>query len=339
LARNFTSPVLYTVTAADSSTTKTYTVTGTVALNSAKDITSFSVPGQTGTAAINNTNNTVSFTVPYGTSLTSLAPTIAVSPGASISPASGTARNFSSAQTYTVTAANGSAKTYTVTGAVAKNTAKDITSFSVAGVNGVVGADTVTVTVPLFTDVSALSPTIVVSDRATVSPASGTAQDFSSPKTYTVRAENGSTKTYTVTVAVTTWTAANVSFSGYVQHTSKFFNGTISGNSFSAYFQHPSKSFTGTISGNSFSGYFQHSSKSFTGTISGNSFSGYFQHTSKHFTGTISDDSFSGYFQHTSRNFTGTISGGSRDDTKIVAMLTNIMLIILREEEYLPDLF
>lgn len=48
---------------------------------------------------------------------------------------------------------------------------------------------------------AALVPTIKISDKATVSPASGVAQDFSSPVTYTVTSEDGIvTATYTVSV-------------------------------------------------------------------------------------------------------------------------------------------
>ena len=42
------------------------------------------------------------------------------------------------------------------------------------------------------------APVITVSDGATVSPASGVEQDFSDPVTYTVTAEDGTVKTYTV---------------------------------------------------------------------------------------------------------------------------------------------
>ncbi|WP_195372892.1 MULTISPECIES: PCMD domain-containing protein [Parabacteroides] len=49
---------------------------------------------------------------------------------------------------------------------------------------------------------AALVPTIKVSDKATVSPASGVAQDFSSPVTYTVTSEDGIvTAKYTVSVS------------------------------------------------------------------------------------------------------------------------------------------
>lgn len=49
-------------------------------------------------------------------------------------------------------------------------------------------------------DVTSLVPTITVAATSTVTPASGVAQDFSSPVTYTVTAEDASTTVYTVTV-------------------------------------------------------------------------------------------------------------------------------------------
>lgn len=49
---------------------------------------------------------------------------------------------------------------------------------------------------------AALIPTIKISDKATITPESGVAQDFSKPVTYTVTSEDGITKTsYTVSVA------------------------------------------------------------------------------------------------------------------------------------------
>jgi len=55
---------------------------------------------------------------------------------------------------------------------------------------------------PLGTDVTNLTPTITVSQYATISPASGVAQDFTNPVTYTVTAQDNSTKSWTVTVTV-----------------------------------------------------------------------------------------------------------------------------------------
>ena len=61
---------------------------------------------------------------------------------------------------------------------------------------------TITVDVPEGTDVTALIPSIVVSDNAVVEPASGVPQNFTNPVSYKVTAENGSNVTYVVTVTV-----------------------------------------------------------------------------------------------------------------------------------------
>ncbi len=63
-----------------------------------------------------------------------------------------------------------------------------------------ISGTTITATVPFGTDVTALKPTINISDKATISPASDTAQNFTNPVTYTVTAEDGSNQDYTVTL-------------------------------------------------------------------------------------------------------------------------------------------
>lgn len=60
-------------------------------------------------------------------------------------------------------------------------------------------AKTITVYVPASVDITSLVPTITYSTNATVSPASGVAQDFTNPVTYTVT-NNSAESTYTVTV-------------------------------------------------------------------------------------------------------------------------------------------
>ena len=210
MARNFTNPVPYTVTAEDGSTA-TYTVTVTVASASAKAITGFAITSPPATGVINEGAKTIAVTVPYGTSVTSLVPTITHT-GESISPLSGTAQDFASPVTYTVTAADGSAETYTVTVTVASapaNTEAKITGFGFDSITPPVtvvineAAKTIKVTVPSGTSVTSLTPTITVSAGASVSPVSGAAQNFTSPVTYTVTAEDGVTQAaYTVTVTV-----------------------------------------------------------------------------------------------------------------------------------------
>jgi hypothetical protein len=63
-------------------------------------------------------------------------------------------------------------------------------------------AHTVAIEVENGTVVTALEPTITVSEGATIAPLSGAAQDFTSPVTYTVTAENEDTQEWVVTVTV-----------------------------------------------------------------------------------------------------------------------------------------
>ncbi|WP_127534445.1 DUF4073 domain-containing protein, partial [Paenibacillus kobensis] len=85
---------------------------------------------------------------------------------------------------------------------------KAITGFSFNGLTPAVAgtvnetAKTVTVTVPHGTNVASLVPTITHTG-ASVSPNSGTVQNFTNPVTYTVTAADSTTQQYTVTVTVT----------------------------------------------------------------------------------------------------------------------------------------
>ena len=57
-----------------------------------------------------------------------------------------------------------------------------------------------------------LIPTITISSAASISPASDTAQDFSAPVTYTVTAEDGTTKTWTVTLTERSATQLSITY-------------------------------------------------------------------------------------------------------------------------------
>ena len=207
VAQNFTSPVEYTVTAADSTTQK-YIVTVTVAANPAKAITAFNFNGLTPnvTGTVNEASKTIALTVPYGTNVTALVPSITHS-GASVSPNTGVPQNFTSPVEYTVTAADSSTQKYIVTVTVAANPAKAITAFNFNGltpnVTGTVNeaSKTIALTVPYGTNVTALVPSITHSG-ASVSPNTGVPQNFTSPVEYTVTAADSSTQKYIVTVTV-----------------------------------------------------------------------------------------------------------------------------------------
>ena len=85
----------------------------------ANDILTFVIPLQTGSSTINASAHTVAVTMPVGTVVTALVPTIGVSKGASVTPNSGVAKDFTSPVTYAVESANGVSQNWTVTVTVA----------------------------------------------------------------------------------------------------------------------------------------------------------------------------------------------------------------------------
>jgi len=118
---DFTSPVVYTVTAADN-TTATYTVTVTIASSSAKALTGYSLAGVSGT--INEAAKTISVTMQNGTVVTALVATFTTT-GASanvntaVQSSGTTANNFTNPVAYTITAGDSTTTVYTVTVTVA----------------------------------------------------------------------------------------------------------------------------------------------------------------------------------------------------------------------------
>jgi autotransporter-associated beta strand protein len=87
----------------------------------------------------------------------------------------------------------------------ALGTGKNILTFLVPGKpDGVITGTNINVLVPSGTDVTALAPTYTVSAFATGDTTfpSGTARDFTTPKSYTITAEDSTTQTYIVTVTV-----------------------------------------------------------------------------------------------------------------------------------------
>ncbi|MEI6607635.1 MAG: DUF2341 domain-containing protein, partial [Verrucomicrobiota bacterium] len=109
----FATSLTATYAATDGAVTNNYSVTVSKAVvSTACDILACSF-GTLGAATVSGTK--ITMIVSPSQSLTALAPTFTISPLASLSPVSGTSRDFSTDQTYTVTAENGStSKTYTV---------------------------------------------------------------------------------------------------------------------------------------------------------------------------------------------------------------------------------
>lgn len=214
--RNFTGPVTYTVTADDGST-QDYTVRVTVAAADAKTITAFTIPGQTGPTIIDEAEHIISLTMPNGTDVSALQPVISIN-GTSVDPGSNVPQDFTNPVTYTVTASNGSLQPYTVTITVAADpAAKSITDFYISGQKDSAIIDensrTIKVTMPYGTDVTVLWPTITITG-VSVNPESDVPQDFTNPVAYTVRAADGSTRKYKVTVTVATSVAVGEYYGG-----------------------------------------------------------------------------------------------------------------------------
>lgn len=82
------------------------------------------------------------------------------------------------------------------------SSAKDILLFSANGKCGEIKGTEIRLYQPDGTDVTAITPDITVSANASISPESGVPQDFTNPVKYTVTAQDGTQKTYTVTVVI-----------------------------------------------------------------------------------------------------------------------------------------
>ena len=210
-----TTPVTYTVTAMDQSTqTYAVTVTQAVVLSPDCDMTALglTVNGNTYSGTINGTDVTLQVPWDCRNLLSGLTPSYTVSGAATVTPTD--PQDFTnSASTpvdYTVHAQDGiHTKIYHVRVNVTPvSTDCDMLGFStdIGGktYSAAISGTKVTLGVPSGTVVSALVPTVTVSQFATVAPASGIAQDFStSAVSYLVTAQDGvASKTYSVNVVV-----------------------------------------------------------------------------------------------------------------------------------------
>jgi len=150
--------------------------------------------------------NDIFWTVAAGTTVTSLAPILTVQPLAACSPPSGTNRNFTTPQTYTVTAEDGTSKMYRVTIDMADSTQTTnlITGFSFPGLgNATISGNWIRLSAAAGTPATALAPTYVLAAGATCTPASGSSRDFTNPQLYVVTGSDGTKRMYTVVVQPT----------------------------------------------------------------------------------------------------------------------------------------
>ena len=219
-AMNFSDWQTFTVTSGDETVKNVYRIK--VVSKAQAEITSFRVQaaGEWYNGTIDNAKSTITVTGVDDSKLTSTKLVTDIEfTGRSCSPTSGIAVDFANAATFTLGGDNDLAsRTYTVTvlnksgqpisakssggddDTPSTSTAK-ITGFSVLGVEGEIdqSAGTITVKLPVGTNVTAVAPVVTVPAGAVVSPVSGEVVNLSSPLTYTVTLGTES-RNYTVTV-------------------------------------------------------------------------------------------------------------------------------------------
>ena len=192
--------------------TKDYALNITQGNSDACELLSFSVGAAEEQVVLDGTNITV--TIPYATKWDSLKSAYTCSYDATvIKPQNEDFVNSEKTPLkYTVKAENGTTqKDYLVTvKKIPAATDNKLIAFDFGSLKGKIDHDKGTVKLELPSGSSkTLTPTITLPKFATISPASGVAQDFTNPVTYTVTAENGATKTYEVTVTISSQAATN----------------------------------------------------------------------------------------------------------------------------------
>jgi pectate lyase len=184
-------------------------VTGGSTLSNAAEITAFKLPNQIGNEVINSVAGTISINMPLGTNLTAIIPQLlTISLSATVNPTPSVSRNFSSPITYTVTAQDNSTKVWTITVNLISSAEKEITAFQLPNqvTSSVINSanSTITVNMPLGSNLTNVIPTLLtISPNATINPTPSVSRNFSSPVSYTVTAQDNSTKVWTITTNLT----------------------------------------------------------------------------------------------------------------------------------------
>lgn len=171
------------------------------------NITSFVINGAA--AQIDQQAGTITASLPFGSSINAVVPEIEIPEGATINPEIGSTLDFSDPVFMRVT--NGNLyKDYVVSIQVEK----PILSFKINDLSATLNhvSRTISLTVPEGTDLTALTPAIELSSGVSISPASGTTLDFTSPVIFTVTAAS-ETIEYTANVS-TPFAGVSVAFLG-----------------------------------------------------------------------------------------------------------------------------
>ena len=203
-------------------------------------VTSFTVTaddGKTRYAKIDETNKTIFLNLPEGTDLSAITPVV-VHTGTAVT-LEGSALDGSISFDFTnsettpltmvVTNSNFALRTeYRVTVTARKSSENYITAYKLGDAEGVIDGDNIAITIPYAMDLAAVEPEITISEFAAL-----TAPDAlkEGENTYTVTAEDGTERVYTVTITRTAVATGRqiLSFTyGAVAGTIDQVNGTIS---------------------------------------------------------------------------------------------------------------
>lgn len=212
--QNFSSPVVYAVTA-DNNSTRSYTVTVTVLPAPWNEITSFSFRNTENASLVSDAAGLISgseiqVVIPYNVKAEDLVAYFiteakSVFVGAVTQQPGITHNNFTGPVIYTAIAENGDAHEYTVTVTAAKSDAAIMTAFSLDGENGIIdeAAKKITVTFPSTKNITGLIAAFTITGvsvkvNGVLQITGETANNFSSPVLYDVAADNGNVRTYTV---------------------------------------------------------------------------------------------------------------------------------------------
>jgi len=152
---------------------------------------------------INEMANTINITAAYGTDKTNLVPVIEAPYGAVVTPSSGVAQDFSNPVAYEVEALDGSTRNYTVSVTVlgSESTEKEITRFYLEPLEQEAAIDNINNEIEVtYNDGYSYQQSVTI-EHSQFSMVTATSKNILVPgedKTYTVTAQDGSERVYTI---------------------------------------------------------------------------------------------------------------------------------------------
>jgi hypothetical protein len=211
---DFTNPTAWTAEARDGATQEYTVVVSHAPRTLDKSITYFFFEGLANNPGIiDQGSGAITVVLPHNTPITSRTPVISII-GDRVVQWDGSApqvlgpQDFTTGKTYRVYAGDDTFKEYTVTVIIADDSDAEITRFTIDGYPDAAATITpdagggqggVSLTLPYGVSLTNLTPLIQFKGKS-LDPGSGVAQNFSAPVFYTVTAEDGTVKSYKVTI-------------------------------------------------------------------------------------------------------------------------------------------